>query len=631
MVFNSFVSQLIQLQQDGKGAISGPRNWREPPLLEVKTPSDHDCDQLVDALVAPHERLGADARWHWLVGSPGNGKSARLGRLARRLRDRHLSVVTPDGIDVLAGTEDPLPYMLEVRATGMRFPIAYLVQDASVVRDPFAEECDPARDLAETLADAWARGISMIVCTNWGVLQRLLDLGMKEVEVRNSPWFAAVRAANDRASNSVKIHVAPGRRTLADCIDVTFEYLDNRSLLLRSTDFDALLIEATRAEHWSACTGCPSAFRCPFLANRDDIADADYRQGVLRVLRRAEVMSGQVIVFREAVALVSLLLSGCPNDYRAAGSPCEWVHERSSEENVFALLARRVPALLFGSWAPMGLEPEDNVIGRASARSRQVETLNTLLSEVAHQPLVRSALDSALVQRLSFDVGVARLLGPQGVLAQLDPALDPLNSRAVDHEAARLLDSATSAPRGPTPGLRSLELECVSIWNILSDAAESAQTSPHGVGSYFWLRRWQCRCLGWTCALMTGTTATREELDDYIATVAAHVQGGEGVRRRATLEKALADLLSSKMDGAFSVPLASSMWLRGEWAKRALRPRLAAPGESVGAPTALKVRMSDGALVGTHNAIDVELYAPAYVWLSRRGGGGGGGAPGSSR
>ena len=45
---NPFVTRLIRLQQDGKEAISGPANWREPPLLDVATDSDDDIDALLD-------------------------------------------------------------------------------------------------------------------------------------------------------------------------------------------------------------------------------------------------------------------------------------------------------------------------------------------------------------------------------------------------------------------------------------------------------------------------------------------------------------------------------------------------------------------------------------------------------
>ena len=47
---NPFVTRLIRLQQDGKEAISGPANWRDPPLLDVATDSDDAIDALLDGM-----------------------------------------------------------------------------------------------------------------------------------------------------------------------------------------------------------------------------------------------------------------------------------------------------------------------------------------------------------------------------------------------------------------------------------------------------------------------------------------------------------------------------------------------------------------------------------------------------
>ena len=82
---NRFVTRLLRLQQDGKEAISGPANWREPPLLEVPTDPDCDIDALLEAMCPSPVDASPHGRWHWLIGSPGNGKSAKLGLLARRL------------------------------------------------------------------------------------------------------------------------------------------------------------------------------------------------------------------------------------------------------------------------------------------------------------------------------------------------------------------------------------------------------------------------------------------------------------------------------------------------------------------------------------------------------------------
>ena len=83
---NPFVPRLLRLQQDGKGAISGPANWREAPLLDVATDSGDAIPALLEAMCPSPGDAHRHGRWqHWLIGSPGNGKSAKLGLLARPL------------------------------------------------------------------------------------------------------------------------------------------------------------------------------------------------------------------------------------------------------------------------------------------------------------------------------------------------------------------------------------------------------------------------------------------------------------------------------------------------------------------------------------------------------------------
>ena len=149
-------------------------------------------------------------RWHWLIGSPGNGKSAKLGLMARRLLERGYEIVSEDGVAVGESKEDWLPYLLEVREQGKPYRFAYLVQDASVVRDPFGEECDPAKDLEAVLRLAATRGTSLLLCTNWGVLQRLFDSGHTDREMREEPWFRAVSGAIRMGKGGVTVR-AGGR------------------------------------------------------------------------------------------------------------------------------------------------------------------------------------------------------------------------------------------------------------------------------------------------------------------------------------------------------------------------------------------------------------------------------------
>ena len=285
---NPFVTQLVRLQQDGKESISGPANWRDPPLLEVSTDSDDDINALLDAMCpAPGDARGR-GRWHWLIGSPGNGKSAKLGLLARRLRERGNEIVSKDGVAVGESNEDWLPYLLEVREKGKPYRFAYLVQDASVVKDPFGEVCDPARDLADALRRAVARGTSLLLCTNWGVLQRLFDSGHTDQRMRDEPWFRALSASLGKPKRGGIIRAGggtSGERTVFDELEVTYEFLDNRSLLVNSDIFERLVEKATAEPRWDACSGCPSMLLCPFKANRDDLASDDLRRNVLDILK----------------------------------------------------------------------------------------------------------------------------------------------------------------------------------------------------------------------------------------------------------------------------------------------------------------------------------------------------------
>ena len=126
----------------------------------------------------------------------------------------------------------------------------------------------------------------------------------------------------------------PARRRFSTRLEVTYEFLDNRSLLVNSDVFERLVEKATAEQNWDACSGCPSMSLCPFKANRDDLASDDLRRNVLDILRRAEVLDGQIIVFREAVALLSVLLAGCPNDHEGR-TPCEWVHDQVQGNRLF--------------------------------------------------------------------------------------------------------------------------------------------------------------------------------------------------------------------------------------------------------------------------------------------------------
>ena len=615
---NPFVTQLIRLQQDGKDAISGPANWRNPPLLDVATDVDDAIDGLLEGMCPSTGDARHCGRWHWLIGSPGNGKSAKLGLIARRLLERGYEIVSEDGVAVGESTEDWLPYLLEVRERGKPYRFAYLVQDASVVRDPFGEECDPAKDLEAVLRLAAARGTSLLLCTNWGVLQRLFDSGHTDREMREEPWFRAVNGAIRKGEGDVTVRAGggtSGERTMFDELEVSYELLDNRSLLVNSDVFERLVKKATAEQNWDACSGCPSMSLCPFKANRDDLAADGLRRNVLDILRRAEVLDGQIIVFREAVALVSLVLAGCPNDH-GRRTPCEWVHDQVQNNRVFNLLARRVPSILFGATRANGLErPERHRRGTVDSRRDQISALRAVSDSLDDTSSVRQALASVTESvELSTDVGVERLLGPEGVIPALDPSIEPRHAVELDRFVASATYAQSAAPSGggsSSSGMQAIEKRCLSAWEEIFDAIAAAGDPVTGQDLYFWTRRWQTTCLAWIAAVTRGLTALQPELDNYLTFLDT---SGEPAERRATmrrLEGVLGKLLAPRDLGGVGgvhVELATSLWLTGRWAEIELKPRLQDNG----------ARDSNALLVKMSKFHPFVVTAETFTWLSRQ-------------
>ena len=615
---NPFVTQLIRLQQDGKEAISGPANWLEPPLLDIATDSDDAIEALLQGMCPSTGDASSRGRWHWLIGSPGNGKSAKLGLIARRLLERRYEIVSEDGVAIGKSDAHWLPYLLEVREQGKPYKFAYLVQDASVVRNPFGAVCDPAKDLAEVLKLATARGRSLLLCTNWGVLQRLFDTGHTNPKVREEAWFRAVSGAIQKEAKGVIVRSGggtSGEKTVFEEMEVTYEFLDNRSLLVNSDVFERLVEKATAGRRWDACSGCPSMSLCPFKANRDDLASNDFFHNVLDILRRAEVLDGQIIVFREALALLSVLLAGCPSDHKGR-TPCEWVHDQVQGNKLFNLLGRRVASILFGASRPQGLEcAQGRSVGMASSRRDQIAALEAIDGLLDSASPVRQAV-SAITEsgELSADVGVDRLLGPDGVIPSLDPSIEPRHAVALDDFFAIATHAGSFDESGDSvslPGMRAVEEHCFRAWEEIFDVIEAAGDPVTGQDLYFWARRWQTTCLAWIAAVTYGLTALQPELDNYLTFLKT---SGERVERLATtkkLEEVLEKLLAPRELGGDSlvhVELATSLWLTGRWAELEFRPRLKHNGARDS--NALLVKMSE-----FHSFV---ITAETFSWLSRQ-------------
>lgn len=609
---NPFLVELLGLQQDGRQAISAPANWTKvKPLLEVPTELDATITELADACLLGHSNQ--TGRWHFFIGSPGNGKSAAVGQLARRLtEEKGCSIVDETGTEIQHLSRTTVPYLLDVFEQGKKFRSVRIVQDASVVRSPYATDVDPAHDLLDMLTDAWERGISLIVCTNRGVLEKAFRDTHLDPAYNQQTWHRTVLRKLVEHDNGDEFSAGPlqceGGRPAFARILARATCLDNRSLILGGRCiFDRLIQRAVAPEHWEPCAGCDAAARCPFKANRDWLADATGREIVVQAVRRAEVHSSQVIVFREALALISFLLAGCARDCRDT-SPCGWVRRLLDHGDVFGLASRRVYMCLFSSACPRGLEYN------ASLQSRQLDSLGQLCQ--ALQPPENLAKNALLaIERHaapSTDVGVARLIGKDGVFSQLDAVQGPLPSSFFD----KLDGNYEHLASLQSPLMSELERQCAAIWAVLETQAENMPA--HLATDCYWaVRRWSSQFTLHLGALFERRALAAKQLDEFAELIellwkAPVVRTLDERRRLRELARMIERLLNRADGDGGEVPgvrLSDHVAVGGEWVVQNMRPQLGASPASGSLTIAVRFGKA-------HDY--TTLAAPMYLWLRQR-------------
>lgn len=610
---NDFLVDLLALQQDGRQAISAPTNWTtQKPLLEVVTGLDGIIEPLGETMLIGDSDNTA-ARWHFFIGSPGNGKSAAMGKLCRHLiGDHSCRIVDEHDVSIEELEPTSVPYALRIYEDGNPFASAMVVQDASVVRNPFAQDVDPASELVFTLEDAWEKGISLVVCANRGVLEKAYRERYLDQNFNKKPWFKImgelVKSEDMMLDGDLpEDWVFDSRKPVFMKTKVTFSYLDNHSLLLGDDIFifGHLVQEATNESHWEDCSGCEQASLCPFKANRDWLADANARERFLHVLRRAEVLSGQIIVFREALAFLSLVLAGCPRDY-GNNHPCQWVRDKVQTNDIFALAMRRIYMNVFVSFSSYGLEIDSKF------HKRQVEALsllNALAKDSNHDASehLEHVLNSPPP---STDVGVGRLAGPQGVLVEIDPWCEYLPQDFLDEWDGEL-DVMVECEH---PLFTEIEKRCIQTWSQLEKLIES--TPSHEAPECYWvLRRWSSNFLMHFGGLLEGHTCWGKELDEFIKvleTIAKNpTDRTTGEKRRIReLDTQLEALLAAGGPGRSdrdAVPLSDAVTLSGRWVADSLRPRIDASTKSRSLSISVKFQGGEKAALG----------ARAFLWLSK--------------
>ncbi len=610
-ITNDYLLELLALQQDGRQAISAPSNWTtQSPLLDVQTDVDKIVDDLSDAIL---ERNGENrtARWHFFIGSPGNGKSAAMGKLCQRLLNGNVCrVLDESGVAINDLDNSAIPYAIYVYERDNKYASTLIIQDASVVRNPYSPDVDPAEDLLRTLAETWEKGNSLIVCTNRGVLEKAYRDKHTDQNINTKPWFKILREIvlekNSLHGKLSSQRDFDNKKTVFKNVAITYSHLDNRSLLLgRNTIFNQLLEKATNQDNWYSCQSCSSNHLCPFKANRDWLVDSELRKGVIRLLKRGEIFSGQIIVFREALALISFILAGCPRDYNDI-HPCQWVKSRVATNDVFSLAVRRIYMCLFGSFCPYGLEPSD------SLKEEQLDALKELASEfVEEETEVKEAVAHVVYgPHPTTDIGVTRILGSNGVLASIDPIKETLPVKFYEYWDS---DFETFQSNNVN-SFGAVEKKCALVWKKLEDKIEFI--AKHRAPEAHWaIRRWSSNFFLHLGALVEGYSAWADELDQYAQLLEILKSTRDSLltidekKQKRNLDKRLEEILDAASDeeAAGTVQLTDTVTLAGEWVSSRLKPESVVNEESGSMSLAIKFPDGERAVLG----------APMFLWLTR--------------
>lgn len=607
---NDFLSDLLTLQQDGRGAISAPSNWLQEPLLEIRTDTDEIVNRLCNGMLRG-DTQNHTGMWHFFIGSPGNGKSAATGKLCRKLKVVHkCRIVDAQDNDISEIPKTTIPYALSIYEGGNRYPSGRIIQDTSVVRNPYRKGADPAQDLIDTLTDVWKRGMSVVVCTNRGVLEKAYNYS--DLARQKEPWFKIIKSIVEDKGNNIEgseheFSGDAGERRVFQRLRVSHCYLDKNSLLQgEGTEFLSLLSQATAGERWKICGTCPARKVCPFRQNQAWLTNEGSLSNVRQILARAEIMSGQVIVFREMLALISLVLAGCPSDY-GAKHPCAWVQEKAETGDIFALAVRRIYMSLFASAGPVGLEES------SALRRRQINALSDLsksLPDKSDSAKAMSFVVNPRRRRPTTDVGIARLLGPKGYVVSLDPCLAALPTSFYEKWDV----DSSDVPSDGAGGLSELEQKCISVWRDLENCLESASDCTV---AHWALRRWSSNFLLHFGCLYEGKTAWAKQLDackkllDCLARERKSLEDSRHIRK---INKRIAILLTelSKKDSSNTVSLSDSVLLSGDWVEDHVRPKVVPSGES--GSLSLLVRFSQKAGNDEHAVLPTRMY----LWLELR-------------
>lgn len=598
---NEFLIKLLTLQQDGSGAISAPTNWTEEPLLEIETELDpiiHDLSKSILQL-RDQNKIG---RWHFFIGSPGNGKSAAVGKLCRILIEKGCLLLTEkEHIDIKDLEPDHIPYLLEVYEEGQRYSSAWIAQDASVVKNPFSPDVDPAKELIDLLEEAWHKGVSLVICTNRGVIEKAFRRIYLDPEKNRSPWFRGIKLAVEDIvpqSNIFDFDHKTSKKPFNQ-FSFTFKQLDSHSLLIGSNAFSNLILKATDSSNWTSCNTCSASDLCPFKLNRDWLCHKEDSRSLVNILRRGELFGGQIIVFREALTLLSFILAGCPKDYERK-TPCSWVHSNIDKENYFVLASRRIYMNLFSSYTTIGIEHSQNI---RDIQIKKLKEFRDIASDDDDEGLLASISNIFKKEgQISTDVGTSRLLGQAGILRKLDPFSSPLPRNFLDKwdgDCDFILNHESEL-------ITSLEKKCCEIWKVIENKLELS--SEVSVEVYHWLCRWISAFTIRLGSMIEGYTSFSNEIDELLEIISFRHKKLEekDIIRLDVLNKNLEKLLNPQTEEG--LVLSEYVSISGQWPINNLHPRIKHDPKS----------KYLGLIINYGGDEEIPISAETFIWLKRK-------------
>jgi hypothetical protein len=562
---NDFLITLLGLQQDGKDAISLPSAWNKDIPLKIETERSKKLMSLAEEI-----KNAQTGRWHFLLGSPGNGKSALVGMLFKKLVDEfQCTSKDPDQT-----TKEAVPYRRKIKFPGEKFYRLWLIQDASTVRQPYERDVDEAKELAQELKDAEKEGVSIIVCANRGILERV-----ESEHLCDDQWFRAIKIVIDEKEDQ-EINVAPDKKKAAfKKVAITFDALDQESIFIESDDFKNLLDKALNDDSWDTCQTCECKEQCPFFNNRISLQLDAWKKNLHSILSSVETWSGQSIVFREAQAIISYLLAGCPSDYKEI-HPCDWVFEQVTSKSIFKLLSRRVYYQIFASQEHAGLDQDRTI------REEQLDILkgfNTkMMVKDENYELLKSLVDNP---PLKTDVGVERVLGLNGTLSTLDPAKQDQGNDFYDEWTL----SNTEKLKNNLPGLCDLEFKAFEAWNAYQEITDEQLDDDTGKTLEV-LNRWSSSFLYRLGGFISNKLSWSEEInvfEDILKKIKTSPDSTETTFALRDLGKRITKIMreiSHSTDG--DVKISSSLSIGGEFIDRLIKAKI--PPRAIGAGLSLE-------------------------------------------